>query len=109
MGSIVRREPQKGLECTVDGCGELRRSKGLCLNHGMALRRYGNVLGGKVDRKGVCKNCGGEFRLIKSNQEYCVGKGCYRKSEKGKAARCAANKAYRAREKRKSGYAVPRQ
>ena len=101
MGSIGSRCPQKGLECTVDGCGELRKSKGLCIKHGMALRRYGNILGGKVDRKGVCKECGKEFRLIKSNQEYCSGSKCYRRSPDGRKAAYEATKAYRARNKEK--------
>lgn len=96
MGSIGKREPQKGLDCIVEGCDELRRAKGLCPKHTMALRRYGNVLGGKVDRKGICVGCGKEFRLIKSDQEYCSNK-CYRKSPEGKAAAYAATKAYRLR------------
>lgn len=96
MGSIGSRSPQKGLDCIVDGCNGIRRAKGLCHNHMMALRRYGNVFGGKVDRVGVCKGCGNEFKLIKSDQEYCSQE-CYRKSPEGKAIRYAATKAYRAR------------
>lgn len=101
MGSIGSREQQKGLKCMVEGCGELRRAKGLCINHGMALRRYGNVLGGKIDRKGVCKECGVEFRLIKTDQQYCNQK-CYRKSPEGKEVIYAAVKSYRARNKEKA-------
>lgn len=100
MGSIGKREPQKGLDCIVKGCKEIRRAKGLCANHAMAMRRYGNVLGGKIDRKGVCKECGEEFRLIKSDQEYCSGK-CYRKSPVGRAAAYEATKAYRIRNREK--------
>lgn len=100
MGSIGSRMPQKGLDCTVDGCDGIRRTKGLCANHAMSLRRYGNVLGGKLDRVGVCRECGEEFRLIKSNQEYCSNE-CYRKSPEGKAAAYAATKAYRARNREK--------
>ena len=72
----------------------------MCGKHGMALRRYGNVLGGKIDRKGVCKGCGGEFRLIKSDQEYC-NQGCYRKSPEGRKAAYEATKAYRLSNKEK--------
>ena len=98
MGFRIRR---KGTNCEVVGCDGVVRIKGLCINHGMALRRYGNVLGGKIDRKGICKGCGNEFRLIKSDQEYCSNKECYRKSDEGKAARYAATKAYRTRNKDK--------
>lgn len=100
MGSIGKREPQKGLDCIVTGCNELRRSKGLCYKHIMALRRYGNVLGGKIDRKGVCNECGEEFRLIKSDQGYCSSK-CYKRSPKGRFAAYEATKTYRARNKEK--------
>ena len=98
MGNLGKREPQKGLDCIVEGCGESRRSKGLCIKHSMALGRYGNVLGGKIDRYGLCMGCGDKFRLIKSNQEYCVNK-CYRKSPQGRAMAYKATKAYRARNK----------
>ena len=101
MDSIGSREPQKGLKCTVEGCSELRRAKGLCINHGMALRRYGTVLGGKIDRKGVCKECGVEFILKKTDQQYCNQK-CYRKSPEGKKSAYAATKAYRLRNMKKS-------
>jgi len=100
MGGLGKRDPQKGLDCIVDGCSELRRSKRLCIKHSMALRRYGNVLGGKIDRWGECKGCGDKFRLIKSDQEYCSGE-CYRKSPQGKAAAYEATKGYRARNKDK--------
>lgn len=100
MGSIGKREPQKGLDCIIEGCNELRRAKGLCGKHGMALRRYGNVMGGKIDRKGVCKECGNEFRLIKSGQEYCSVV-CYKKSPEGRKAAYEATKAYRKRNKEK--------
>ena len=100
MGSIGSRDQQKGLGCTVSGCVELRRFHRLCNKHGMALRRYGNVLGGKIDRVRVCKECGKDFRLVKSDQEYCRTK-CYKKSPVGKAAAYAATKAYRERNKKK--------
>lgn len=93
-----RLRGQKGLECVVDGCTELRRSKGLCNKHDMAFRRYGNVGGGKVGRYKMCRGCGGEFEISKSDQEYCSNK-CYRLSPEGRAAAYAATKAYRLRNK----------
>ena len=97
MGMRIKR---KGSDCEVEGCKDVVRIKGMCGKHGMALRRYGNVRGGKIDRIGMCKECGESFRLIKSDQEYCGGK-CYRKSPEGKAVLYAATKAYRARNREK--------
>lgn len=94
------RKVQKGKPCKVVGCEEWCKSNDLCHKHNMALRRYGNVLGGKVDRVEVCKNCGEEFKLIKSNQEYCDLE-CYRKSPQGKAAAYQATRDYRIRNKEK--------
>ncbi|MCR4293668.1 MAG: hypothetical protein NUV76_12415 [Candidatus Kuenenia sp.] len=94
------RNEQKGKKCNVKGCDNWCRSKELCPKHGMALRRYGNVLGGKVDREGICRKCGLVFKLKKSGQEYCDNK-CYRKSPQGKAAAYRATKEYRARNKEK--------
>ena len=95
MGMRIRR---KGSDCEVGGCQGVVRIKGLCSKHGMALRRYGNVGGGKIDRLGACKGCGKEFNLIKSDQEYCDVE-CYRKSPQGRAAAYKAIKDYRARNK----------
>lgn len=100
MGSLGKREAQKGLECVVEGCGSLRRSKGYCIKHLMALRRFGNVLGGKVDREGLCRVCGSKFRLTKRGQGYC-GRECYRKSAEGRAAAYEATRAYRSRNREK--------
>lgn len=94
------RVKQKGVVCSVDGCDNWCRSGGLCAKHGMALRRYGNVLGGKVDRVGVCVGCGKEFNVVRSGQKYCSGF-CYRKSDAGRAAAYEATKAYRIRNKEK--------
>src|SRR3990167_9736341 len=97
MGKRIR---QKGVKCLVEGCDKWCRSKGLCINHSMALRRYGDVRGGKVSREGVCKQCGSRFRLIKSNQEYCDIR-CYHNSEKGREITRKANKDYAMRNKEK--------
>lgn len=95
-----KRIVYKGSNCKVGGCGGVVRIGGLCSKHGMAFRRYGDVLGGKVGRIAVCIECGNEFRLIKSNQEYCSNV-CYRKSEAGRKAAYEATKAYRLRNKEK--------
>ena len=95
MGNRIR---QKGVKCSVEGCDNWCRAKGLCPKHGMARRRYGNVFGGKIDRSGLCKGCGNKFRLIKSDQEYCNSK-CYRSSPAGRRASYEATKAYRLRKR----------
>ena len=96
MGMRIKR---KGSDCEVEGCKDVVRIKGMCGKHGMALRRYGNVLGGKIDRSGICKGCGNVFVLKKSDQEYCSNNKCYRKSPQGRAAAYKAIKDYRARNK----------
>lgn len=101
MSEVRRREAQKGVECSVVGCVNWCRSKGLCSKHYMALMRYGDVRGGKVGRVGLCKVCGYEFMLVKSDQLYC-GVACYRKSDVGRRAAYAATRAYRIRNKEKS-------
>lgn len=93
-----KRIKQKGIMCSVEGCDNWCRSKGLCINHSMALRRYGDVRGGKVNREGICKTCGNKFRLIKSDQQYC-NVVCYKKSPEGRMAAYEATKAYRIRNK----------
>ena len=72
----------------------------MCTKHDMALRRYGNVLGGKVGRYKTCKGCGNEFEISKTDQEYCSNK-CYKSSPDGRVAAYAATKAYRLRNKEK--------
>ena len=97
MGIRIKR---KGSDCEVEGCKGVVRIKGLCGKHGMALRRYGNVLGGKINRESICKGCGDSFILKKSNQEYCNSP-CYRKSLQGRAAAYQATKDYRTRNNEK--------
>lgn len=101
IGGYNMRNKQKGAGCSVSGCGNWCRVRGLCSKHYMALMRYGDVRGGKVGRVGLCRVCGNEFRVIKSNQGYCDIV-CYKKSVEGRAAAYAAAKAYRARNKEKS-------
>ena len=91
---------QKGKSCSIEGCDNWCSGNDLCDKHRMALRRYGNVLGGKIDRKGICLVCGKEFKLIKSNQKHCNHK-CYRQSQKGKDIACRMAKNYRERNKEK--------
>ena len=94
------RKIQKGKSCSVNGCDNWCRSNDLCNKHNMALRRYGNVLGGKIDRKAICVGCGKEFRLIKIGQEYCSIL-CWRKSPQGRVSAYKATKDYRLRNKEK--------
>ena|SRR3990167_6817355 len=94
------KDRQKGVKCSVAGCDNWCRSKGLCPKHGTAFRRYGDVLGGKTgSRVGICKECRNEMIIIKSGQEY--HRECYKKSARGKAAAYAATKVYRLRNREK--------
>lgn len=91
MGNRIR---QKGIRCTVEGCENDCRAKGLCINHSMALRRYGNVLGGKAgSRKGICTYCQAEMVIIKIGQKYHHE--CYKLTDKYKESRNNAMKIYR--------------
>lgn len=100
MGSLGSRKQQKGLDCSIAGCNGIRKTRDMCTKHDMALRRYGNVLGGKVGRYKTCKGCGNEFEISKTDQEYCSNK-CYKSSPDGRVAAYAATKAYRLRNKEK--------
>lgn len=84
---------QKGVECSVEGCGNWCVSMDLCSKHGNAFRRYGNVLGKEAIGR-ECIVCGVIFKSIRDVARYC-SPGCGRVYNKDRAYE--ATKRYRLR------------
>jgi len=93
---MKKRKRQKGVQCSVDGCGNWCTGNDLCQKHNQAMYRYGSVEG-KAIVKSVCKGKGCR-KVVNSNRggEYCSEK-CRRSQPDRKKNAYKAVKDWRSR------------